>query len=88
MAASPALPAEAAAALENGGAKIIEETVGNRTKYRARLPCGPITISGPLRWQKVTADEDLTKMETVMLAEGLRGVQKIQPELFRIRDKR
>jgi len=70
------------------GSSIIEETVGNRTKYRARLPCGSITISGPLRWGQDMANQDLVKMTEALQTEGLRAVQRIQPELFRIREKR
>lgn len=70
------------------GSKIIEETVGGRSKYRARLPCGTITISGPLRLYRDTAEQDLAKMEEALTSDGLRAVQKIQPELFRCREKR
>jgi len=66
---------------------IVEETVGNRVKYRARLPCGGVTVSGPVRFQYCTAEEDLAKMEDALQGEGMRAVQRIQPELFRIRDK-
>lgn len=62
--------------------------MGGRTKYRARLPCGTITISGPLRFLLATAEEDLVKMEEALANDGLQAVQKIQPELFRIREPR
>jgi len=65
----------------------VEETVGNRVKYRARVPCGSVTVSGPLRFQYVTAEQDLAKMEEAVLSDEPRAVQRIQPELFRIRDR-
>lgn len=70
------------------GSTIVEETVGNRVKYRARLPYGSMTVSGPVRFQYITAQQDLEKMEEAALSsEGMRAVQRIQPELFRIRDR-
>lgn len=69
------------------GACIVEETVGGRVKYRARLPCGGVVVSGPVRFQRTTAEQDLEKMEAALNDEGMRAVQRIQPELFRIRDR-
>jgi len=45
-------------------------------------------VSGPLRVHRSTAEEDLVKMKERATEEGLLGVQKLQPELFRIREKR
>lgn len=83
----PAVPSgKPAGRLE--GSTISEETVGGRVKYRAKLPCGSVVVSGPVRFQLVTAEEDLVKMEEALESEGgMRAVQRIQPELFRIRDR-
>jgi len=70
------------------GACIVEEQVGSRMKYRARLPTGTVVVSGPVRWQRTTAEQDLDKMEEALTSDGHRAVQRIQPDLFRIRDKR
>eukprot|EP00913_Durusdinium_trenchii_P021550 g20252.t1 len=78
------------------GAKIHEEVIGGRTKYRARLPCGSLVIQGPLRALRETSEQDagrrsgrdLVKMEAAWVSDGLQGVQKLQPELFRIREPR
>ena len=78
----------------------LQEVIGGRTKYRARLPCGSLVIQGPLRTLKETSEqdrskriahrdvEDLVKMEAAWSSDGLQGVQKLQPELFRIREPR
>lgn len=73
------------------GSSIIEETVAGKMRYRARLQCGSVAVSGPVRWQRATAMADLKKMEDAFEGagggEGMLGVQMIQPELFRIRDR-
>eukprot|EP00439_Symbiodinium_sp_Y106_P053065 s235_g7.t1 len=76
------------AAAGGGDARIHEETIGGRTKYRARLPCGSLVIQGPLRNIRDTSEQDLVKMEAAWSSDGLSGVQKLQPELFRIREPR
>jgi len=68
------------------GSTIVEENVRNLVKYRARLPVGSVIVSGPIRFQRVTAVQDLAKMEEAVQSEGMRAVQRLQPELFRIRD--
>jgi len=63
--------------------------VGGRTKYRARLPTpGGVLVQGPLRFLRETVEQDLVRMEEALSSEGMKGVQKLQPELFRVREKR
>lgn len=69
------------------GSEIVEENVAGKTKFRARMQCGNVTVSAPVRWQRVTAVEDLEKMEGAFAEEGMVAVQRIQPDLFRIRDR-
>lgn len=70
------------------GSTIIEENVAGKVKFRARVQCGGnVVVSGPVRWQSITASQDLEKMEEAFSSEGMVAVQRIQPTLFRIRDR-
>lgn len=68
--------------------EIFEETLGGKTKMRARITASGFTVSGPLRVQRTTAESDLAKMLEAYNANGVKEAQRIQPELFRVRERR
>lgn len=67
---------------------ILEEQVGSVIKFRAVLQIGSTRCQGPVRWERSLATEDLDKLIAAMSSGGLQAVQEVQPELFRIRERR
>lgn len=65
----------------------MEEKVGTKLKYRAVIDVDGTRVQGPVRWDKRIADEDLDKLHSANRNGGIEAVQKLQPELFRIREQ-
>jgi len=72
----------------NCDAKIIEEQVGTTVKCRAVVEYGSLRIQGPSRWHRNTAEADLGKFRAALQRGGTAEAQKVQPELYRVREQR